>query len=97
MQQDKYIVTEQNKDKGVDIIEPEFVLDNDANVHELGDVQELDTSDSDHSDIEETDDKCLHSEDIQDEWGHRRKQNTKKETPKPTPSLTLRRNTLKHL
>lgn len=45
-------------------------------------LEDMDTSDSDHSDIDQTDDEWLHSEDFQDEWGHRRKQNAKKRNSK---------------
>lgn len=51
-----------------------------------GDIDELledmDTSESEHSDLDENDAEWLHSEDFQDEWGRRRRQTAKKRNSK---------------
>ncbi|KAK1406714.1 hypothetical protein QVD17_38322 [Tagetes erecta] len=57
-----------------------IAYNNSGNIDEL--LEDMEISDSEHSDIDETDIEWLHSEDFQDEWGHRRKQNVKKRNSK---------------
>ncbi|KAL8243151.1 hypothetical protein R6Q59_009409 [Mikania micrantha] len=51
-----------------------------GNIDEL--LEDMEISESDHSNLDETDTEWLQSDDFQDEWGHRRKQNAKKRMSK---------------
>ncbi|KAI3820239.1 hypothetical protein L1987_07783 [Smallanthus sonchifolius] len=51
-----------------------------GNIDEL--LEDMEISESEHSGLDETDTEWLHSEDFQDEWGHRRRKNAKKRNSK---------------
>ncbi|XP_076899568.1 kinesin-like protein KIN-4C isoform X2 [Bidens hawaiensis] len=54
-----------------------------GNIDEL--LEDMEISESEHSDLDETDTEWLQSEDFQDEWGHRRRQNAKKRNSRIIP------------
>ncbi|KAK9072863.1 hypothetical protein SSX86_009298 [Deinandra increscens subsp. villosa] len=51
-----------------------------GNIDEL--LEDMEISESENSDLDETDIEWLHSDDFEDEWGHKRRQNAKKRNSK---------------